>query len=425
MIKRVFILCALVASVLMQSCDKDKIELTDLTVSNDNLTLPIGESVKISVTLTPTNVEGVTLEWTSSNTAVATVSNDGIVTITGIGTAVITVKSGSFSKTINVEGTIKSLTVTAPEGTKILLGAKFTLTATPDPADAQVTVVWSSENTAIATVSATGEVIVVGGGTTIIRATVGNISGTYTVVCEDMLDSAIGYWEFDDKSNIGKAIRGNALTPMGENIIWVEGPSEANQAIEVPLHEYFMADLSNGTPNGGPDDDPQQTDRAYNWSMMMDFRFPTTTGTYFYTQHGGVEQGDGDFFVMYRNDYVQAGKGNYIPIVMRDTATNATYTPWIRMVLTIEHGTFRMYCNGVEVAEDGGNYPLAQGVSKRFTIPIRDGALYIFSEPKGYVDGKPNFAASDDDRPFPCAAIAFWDKVLTSGQVKSLGEIAH
>jgi hypothetical protein len=157
--------------------------------------------------------------------------------------------------------------------------------------------------------------------------------------------------------------------------------------------------------------------------MMMDFRFPTVRG-YYYTQHGGVNMGDGDFFVRYSDDYIQAGKGNYIPIVAGDPAES--YTPWIRLVITLDNGTFRMYCNGVEVAEEGGLYPLVPTPEPpRYSLPVRS-LLYIFSEPNGTTaDDKPDFSNSDDDNPFPCAAIAFWDKVLNAGQVQALGGIAH
>ncbi|MDR1675802.1 MAG: Ig-like domain-containing protein [Tannerella sp.] len=419
MIKRVFILCVLAVGLLMQSCE-DK-TLTDLSVKYESLMLPVGESARIKVTFTPEDADNVLLVWSSSNESVATVK-DGVVSFVGVGTAVITVSCGNISKTIHVEGAIRSLSVAVPEGTEIHVGAEFTLTTTPDPVDAQVSVVWSSDNEAVATVSSTGEVTVVGNGTANITATAGPVVVTYPVVCENLLESAIGYWEFDDPSSIGKPIKGKPLVPQGEGIKWVEGPSADNLAIEVPMHEYIIADLTNAKPNGGPESETPQTDRAYQWSMMMDFRLPTVGG-YYYTQHGGVNMGDGDFFVRYRSDQIDAGKGSYIPIIAGNPAE--PYTPWIRMVITCNNAVFRMYCNGVEVAKEGGGYPLVQDLDARYSLPVRS-LLYIFGEPNGTTaDGKPNFAASDDDKPFPCAAIAFWDKTLSAGQVQALGGIAH
>ncbi|MDR2138833.1 MAG: Ig-like domain-containing protein [Tannerella sp.] len=393
-----------------------------MSLRNESLALPVGERSRIKVTFTPTDADNVTLMWSSSNESVATVSDDGILTVVGVGTAVITVSSGSISKTVHVEGTIRSLAITAPEETKIRVGAEFTLSAIPDPSDIQVAAVWSSDNEAVATVNAsTGEVTVVGNGTANIQATVGSVVSSYAVVCEDLLDSAAGYWEFDDPNDIGKAIKGSSLKPQGEGIRWVEGPSDENLAIEVPMHEYFIADLSGATPNGGSEDDRTHK-RVYQWSMMMDFRFPTVKG-YYYTQHGGVNMSDGDFFVRYNNDQMLAGKGTYIPFFEADP--NQPYTAWVRLVITCDNGTMRMYCNGVETDGGGLSYPLALSIDPRYSLPT-DGPLYIFGEPKGTTsDGKPDFSASDDDSPFPCAAIAFWDKTLTAGQVKALGSIAH
>lgn len=412
-------LCVFAAGMLLiQSCGE--VALTGMSVNSENIVLPVGESIRIKVTYMPSDADDVHLTWSSSNTGVATVDNSGVVAVVGVGTAVITVSSGAVSKTVAVEGMIKTLTVTAPAGTNIRVGAEFTLTATPDPADAQVTVVWSSDNAEVVAVNAsTGEVTVAGSGTATITAAAGIVTGSYTIVCEDMLASAVGYWEFDDPDDIGKAIRGGSLTRRGDGIKSAEGPSADNLAVEAPMHEYFIATLS-AVPNGGPEGETHS--RVYKWSLMLDFRLPTVNG-YYYTQHGGVNMGDGDFFVRYSNDRIDAGKGSYIPII--DGDPTRPYTEWIRMVITFDNGVMRMYCNGAEVAQDGGAYPPNQGIDARYSLPVNE-PLYLFGEPNGTnADGSPNFAASDDDSPFPCAAIAFWDRTLNAGQVQSLGGIAH
>jgi hypothetical protein len=418
MIKRVFMLCVLAAGLLMQSCE-DK-TLTDLSVRYESLALPVGESVRIKVTFTPNDADNVQLVWSSSNESVATVK-DGVVSFVGVGTAVITVSSGTISKTIHVEGTIRSLNVIVPEGTEIYVGAEFTLTVTPDPVDAQVSVVWSSDNEAVATVSPAGEVTVVGNGTANITATSGYVVGSYALICENLLESAVGYWEFDDPNDMVKAVKGEALTRMGNNIKWVEGPSAENLAIEVPMHEYFIASLKNAQPNGGPEG--KTPTRVYRWTIMLDCRFPTVR-SYYYTQHGGVNMGDGDFFVRWRDNQIQAGVGSYI--IIGDAQGTDGYTSWLRLIMTFDNGIIRAYYNGVEASTSTGSYPLVNSIEDRFSLPVGNNPLYIFVEPKGTTaDGKPNFAASDDDAPFPCAAIAFWDKVLSAPQVQALGGIAH
>ncbi|MDR1102840.1 MAG: Ig-like domain-containing protein [Tannerella sp.] len=423
MMKQVFVLCAIAAGILLQSCSKDKVALTGLSVTNtsnaacsgcSDVVLPAGERIRVTVKLTPSDADDVTLVWTSSNESVASVS-DGILSVSGVGTAVITLSSGTVSTTFNVEGTIRGLTVAAPAGVENRLGAQYQLTATPDPADAQISPVWTSDNEAVATVSATGEVTVTGEGTANIRATVGAFSPVYTVVCEDMLASAVGYWEFDDRSDIGKALKGNPLVPQGAGITWVEGPSAENLAIEVPMHEYFIATLTDARPTGGTE--VSMPSRVHQWTMMIDFRLPTVRN-YYYSHCLGINTGDGDFFIRYRDDQVQAGRGNYFPLV--EVTPGQDYSPWIRAVFTCEFGNVKMYCNGVEMVQNA-----LYSSESDYALPVSE-PMYLFADPKGTTpNGAPDFSNSDDDNPFPCAAVAFWDKVLNDGQVQALGGIAH
>ncbi len=128
-----------------------------------------------------------TATWTTSNAAVATVSNKGLVTGIAPGTANITASSGgqSASSAITVTSVARVLTsisVTPQNGT---VGAGNTLqlkaTATySDNTTGDVTssATWSSSATTIATVSNTGLVSGVAKGSATITATSGTVSGT-------------------------------------------------------------------------------------------------------------------------------------------------------------------------------------------------------------------------------------------------------
>ncbi len=67
--------------------------LEKITLSDDVINLLPGKSSQLKASLVPANAENVNLAWTSSNTAVATVSADGKVTAVKEGSAVITVKN--------------------------------------------------------------------------------------------------------------------------------------------------------------------------------------------------------------------------------------------------------------------------------------------------------------------------------------------
>ncbi|RXE59077.1 Ig-like domain-containing protein [Acetivibrio mesophilus] len=76
------------------------ITVTGLAVSQVKLnskpsTLTVGSTHKLTVTINPANAADKTLEWSSSDTSVATVSSSGVVTAKRVGTVTITVNSKS------------------------------------------------------------------------------------------------------------------------------------------------------------------------------------------------------------------------------------------------------------------------------------------------------------------------------------------
>src|SRR5206468_10532504 len=102
---------------------------------------------------------GRTVTWSSSNTAVATVSNSGLVSGVTPGTATITATSEGKSGTSSVTVTnvpVATVDVTPPSAS-VQAGQTVQLTATPKDAGGTPlsgrTVTWSSSNTAVAAVS--------------------------------------------------------------------------------------------------------------------------------------------------------------------------------------------------------------------------------------------------------------------------------
>jgi trimeric autotransporter adhesin len=134
---------------------------------------------------------GHAITWTSSNTAVATVSSSGIATAVAVGTATISGatggQSGNAALTVTAPAPNAVATVTlSPTSDTVTTGQTVTYTPTLRDAGGAVltgrTITWSSTSTAVATVSAAGVVTGVTAGTATIRASSEGQVGSATVL---------------------------------------------------------------------------------------------------------------------------------------------------------------------------------------------------------------------------------------------------
>lgn len=76
------------------------IPVQSITLAIDKTSLEVGQSAKVTVTITPTNETDGSAVLTSSNTKVATVDGSGNVKAIGAGTATITAKVGEKSSNV-------------------------------------------------------------------------------------------------------------------------------------------------------------------------------------------------------------------------------------------------------------------------------------------------------------------------------------
>lgn len=86
------------------SLPKDATRVNAIAVSSIDASLEAGQTAQLSATITPSNATIQDVVWSSSNDAIATVSNTGLVTAIADGNATITVRTidGSFSASTNV-----------------------------------------------------------------------------------------------------------------------------------------------------------------------------------------------------------------------------------------------------------------------------------------------------------------------------------
>lgn len=154
---------------------------------------------QLTHTVAPENADDPSVKWFSSNTKVATVTQSGLVTSVGAGSATITCRSVSnpvieatcavtvkqYVEQVYVEGSVFSL---LPDETTVLNPVVYPTNAT------NKTVAWTSSNEAVATVDASGRVTAVSPGDVTITATSTDgtkISGSYRLKVEKQLQLTV------------------------------------------------------------------------------------------------------------------------------------------------------------------------------------------------------------------------------------------
>ena len=145
---------------------------TSVKVAPTSVTLNAGAKKTLKATVTPSNATSKKVTWKSSNTKVAKVSSNGVVTAVKAGTATITATTADGSKKV-AKCTVKVVTpaIKVAPATVTLEEGK-TATVKVAVVDALgTTVKWATSNKAVATVSSKGVVTAVKAGTATITAT--------------------------------------------------------------------------------------------------------------------------------------------------------------------------------------------------------------------------------------------------------------
>ena len=162
---------------------KKIIEVTNVTLNKTELDLIKGASETLSATVYPEDATDKSVSWTSSNTDVASVTQEGKVTAVGGGTATITAKAGEQSATCAVSVTVPVESVQLNQSTLTLEeGQSASLVATVKPNDAtDKSVSWTSSNQGVASVDQNGKVTAIQEGSTIITVKAGDKDAKCTV----------------------------------------------------------------------------------------------------------------------------------------------------------------------------------------------------------------------------------------------------
>ena len=196
-------------------------KVTSISLDYPTANVYVNSLFQLTATILPAYATNKTIQWTSSNTAIATVDASGLIqgvtpgntTISAstqdgnkIATCIVTVSNG----TIPVSGITLSHTFSS-----LLIGATQQLTATVSPFGAtNKTVNWQSDNTNVATVSSTGLVTAKNEGTATITVTTvdGSFSASTTVTVSKFVSlSGVSFSPDSAAIAVGKTFQ---LTPV-------------------------------------------------------------------------------------------------------------------------------------------------------------------------------------------------------------------
>ena len=177
--KKYIIIALSIITVFLISCEEATV--TGVSVDKTTLALPANGTAKLTATIEPADVFG-RVNWTSSNPAVATVS-DGIITAVSEGTARIEAAVGDLIAgcDVTVTATVTSVTLNKTS-TSLKVDETLALSATLLPAQSAAVLEnlsWTSTNPAVASVDNSGKVTALSDGSANIVASI----GTVTAVC--------------------------------------------------------------------------------------------------------------------------------------------------------------------------------------------------------------------------------------------------
>ncbi|MEO9892434.1 Ig-like domain-containing protein [Aurantibacter sp.] len=167
------------------------IAVTGISVDPTTTSIEVDKTTTIQAIVVPTNASNKSVTWTSSDTSIASVNNNGLVRGLTAGNVTITATAndGNFSATTQVTITAKPIAVTgikvSPTTAAIKVDETTTIEAVVSPSNANdKSVTWASSDTNIATVNTNGLIRGISSGNAIITAITndGEFSASTSVV---------------------------------------------------------------------------------------------------------------------------------------------------------------------------------------------------------------------------------------------------
>ena len=208
--------------------------VTGVAVTPATSSVTVGQTVTLVAKVTG-GFSNPRITWESSNLNIATVTDSGVVTTKAVGSVTISATSGGVAGTATITITAvpppPTPTIIVAPGTGSLivgqtlqLGANVTNANTSSP-----TIVWSTSNASIATVSQTGLVTAGGAGTAVITAASSGVSANSTItitngtvdrvsVCDRSITGQCNAFATLAALNTSVVVRASAFNTFGAEI---------------------------------------------------------------------------------------------------------------------------------------------------------------------------------------------------------------
>lgn len=226
------------ATIIVQTEDGGYISMTNVTVLQPVITIELSQtemSVKkgtvfwLNATVLPDTADNKNITWYSSDTSLATVEQDGMVTTLACGTVTISCVSEDNGVTayciVEITEPVTGLTLNT-NYQEMVAGTKFVIIPTVTPFDAiNKSVTYVSSDTNVATVDANGVVSALRGGTCeiIVTTVESSVTATCTIVVKEYV-SSIEIVDSPEYLNVSESVNLTAKvgteTATNKNVIW-------------------------------------------------------------------------------------------------------------------------------------------------------------------------------------------------------------